>query len=379
MIYIIVLLFFLIGIFIFEQNRKQGNRYYWFLCFLLILLWGLRYHIGGDSLRYEEHFAEYPLFSELRQFDFKDASYQPIWYVYNSIIKSICNSFTLLQIVHSIIINVGFFVFFKKHSSRKFLLATLYYILWSPYFNAEILRESYSVLIFVFSYRYLIQKKYLKYYICCLFAILWHLSALFLFLVPIIYNVFNKINNIKAVSLIFIVSLSSFLILNYIFSQSIFYILLLGGAERLVSVYESGRALNVNGILFKVILLLPAFFLLYHFSQSKENEKRVTILLYIFVELIGISFIPLQRLANYFLFYYLLLIVGAYAETIGKKQNSLYIVCIFFNVITRFSYYCKELDTNFYKYNLYYPYHSVFNPKIESDREYYISNEFLFD
>lgn len=378
MTYIIILFFFLIGIYVFEQNKKQGNRYYWFLCFLLIVLWGLRYHVGGDSVRYENHFVEYPFFSKLHQFDFKDASYQPIWYVYNSIIKSIYNSFTLLQIVHSTIINIGFFIFFKRYCSKKFLLATLYYVLWSPYFNAEILRESYSVLIFVFSYKYLIQRKYIRYYTCCIFAIFWHLSALFLFFVPIIYNIFNNIDNKKAIGLIFVVSLSSLWILNYIFSQSILYFLMLGGIARLESTLESG-GLNVNGILFKVICLLPAFLLLYHFTSRKEQAKRITILLYIFVDFIGISFLPLQRLANYFLFFYLLLIVETYAETIGKKQSSLYKLCIIFIIILRINYYSKELDNGFYKYNLYYPYHSVIDSKIENDREYYISNEFLLN
>lgn len=377
MIYLIVFILFLNGIIIFDRNKKEGNRYYWSLCVLLILLWGLRYHVGGDSLRYENHFSDYPLLSELYNFDFTYASYQPFWYIYNSFLKTICDSFIFFQIVHSIIINVGFFVFFKKNSSKKFLLATLYYILWSPYYNAEILRESYSVLIFLLSYKYLLQKKYIKYYLLSLFALLWHVSALFLFIVPILYNIFNKIDNKKAIGLIFILSLSAFVILNYIFSQSVLSILLQGGIiDRLESTLDSG-SLNINGVIFKLFVLSPAFLLLYRFTSRKEQMKRNTILLYIFVELIGISFIPIQRLSNYFVFFYLLFIVDAYAETLGKKYHGLYKFTILFVILLRMNYYSLELEQGFHKYDLYLPYHSVFDPKEEIQRETFIINEFL--
>ena len=376
MIYLIVFIFFLIGIIVFDRNNKEGNRYYWFLCVLLILLWGLRYHVGGDSLRYENHFSDYPLLSELHNFDFTYASYQPLWYIYNSFLKTICDSFTFFQIVHSIIINVGFFVFFKKNSSKKFLLATLYYLLWCPYYNTEILRESYSVLIFLFSYKYLLQKKYTKYYLLSLFALLWHVSALFLFAVPILYNIFNKIDNMKAISLIFIVSLSAYFILNYMFSQSLLSILMQGGIDRLEATLDSG-GLNINGILFTLFVISPAFLLLYRFTRRKEQVKRNTILLYIFVALIGITFIPIQRLVNYFTFFYLMLIVEAYAETVGKKYHSLYKISIIFILLIRMKSYFTELDQGFHKYDLYLPYHSVFDPKEEIQRETFIINEFL--
>lgn len=376
MIYLIVLIFFLFGIIIFDRNKKEENRYYWFLCVLLILLWGFRYHVGGDSLRYENHFSDYPLLSDLRNFDFTFASYQPLWYIYNSFLKSICDSFTFFQIVHSIIINVGFFVFFKNNSSRPFLLATIFYILWSPYYNAEILRESYSVLIFLFSYKYLLQKKYVKYYLLSLFAFLWHVSALFLFVVPILYNIFDRIDNKRAIGLILILSVSAVVILNYIFSQSLLMLLMQGGIDRLESTLDSG-GLNINGVILKLFVLSPAFLLLYRFTSRKEQVKRNTILLYIFVNLIGISFIPIQRLSNYFVFFFLLFLVDAYAETLGKKYHSLYKFSILFVILVRMSYYSQELEQGFHKYNLYLPYHSVFDPKEEYQRETYIINQFL--
>lgn len=113
MIYIITLVFLLIPVVRFDLMQLEGNKRMWALSeyVVLVLIVGLRYRVGGDTLFYMDFFEDYPTISELANFDFEDARYNPLWYVYNSIFKTFGNSFTIYQLVQATIVNLAFFRF----------------------------------------------------------------------------------------------------------------------------------------------------------------------------------------------------------------------------------------------------------------------------
>ena len=65
-IYIIVLILLIIPFFFrHEQSNSKYNNYYWFEFFVLFLFMGLRFRVGGDSLRYELYYSYHPNLEEL--------------------------------------------------------------------------------------------------------------------------------------------------------------------------------------------------------------------------------------------------------------------------------------------------------------------------
>jgi len=167
MIYLVIFLIFLIFAIIFGFGKNSSNFAkicYVLECLTLICLAGFRFRVGGDSLSYEDSFFEIPDLKYLLDSDFSEKVYQPLWITLCSICKSF-GSFTLLQIVQAIIVNVGMFTIIKRYSQHRFSMVLVYYVIFYLYFNTEILRQAISIIIFLFAYPYLIRKKYLRYYI----------------------------------------------------------------------------------------------------------------------------------------------------------------------------------------------------------------------
>ena len=169
MIYFIVLSFTLIPVILYDFIGKEIGWKFWFYAelIILIIISGLRYRVGGDSLDYIDFFESYPTFSELFYFDFSNAPFNPIWYIYNGLIKLIWNDFIFFQIVQAIIVNTIFFIFFKKHTKYFFTAIFIYTLAYYLYFNMEILREILAVCIFMLSFNYLQKKEIFKIFFMC--------------------------------------------------------------------------------------------------------------------------------------------------------------------------------------------------------------------
>ena len=80
MIYILVFILLLIPVIRYDWLAKSGGEsgWYYFNLVVLILLAGLRYRVGGDTLMYMSMYDEMPAMSELKYFDFDEALYNPL-------------------------------------------------------------------------------------------------------------------------------------------------------------------------------------------------------------------------------------------------------------------------------------------------------------
>ena len=152
MIYLLVFILLLVPVVKYDLMAKTGGERGWF-CFnlvVLILLAGLRYRVGGDTLMYMSIYDDLPSLADLKYFDFAEADFNPLWYIYAAVCKSIGEDFVIMQIVQAIFVNIVFFFFFKKYSPRYFFSAILlFYIGYYCYFNMEIMREILCVCIYV--------------------------------------------------------------------------------------------------------------------------------------------------------------------------------------------------------------------------------------
>lgn len=383
MIYLFVLYILLVGIFIISKKSTSKKKYWYAIeCICLILLSGLRYHVGGDSLAYEEDFESgtYPKLTELYRFDFKNSEYQPLWYLLVAIVKSIANDFILLQIVHSLFINIVVFWFIRRYSKKPFTMVLVYFVMTYLYFNMEILRESIAVCIFLLSIPYLQNKRYLQYYILVILAIGFHFSALILIPIPLIIKANTASFSIKqgtiALAIIFVLSLTPAIrsVLNAIdFSM-------------VISRYEtySGLKSNFVGQIFPIIRSVFMLMLIVPIAKFRENKgfENGIINTYLLIVFIGILLQFFYRFENYLIIPFYVIILNNYygykkfSTSKRLKMRSAYIVFLIgisFILLNKTYYYVRDQSEFNYSntahyYNRYYPYSSVFEKKEDSRR-----------
>ena len=101
MVYLLVFILLAIPVVKYDLFAKTGgeNKWYYACLVALILLAGLRYRVGSDTLMYMSVFDDCPKLDELKYFDFAEAKYNPLWYVINAISRSIHDSFTCFQVI----------------------------------------------------------------------------------------------------------------------------------------------------------------------------------------------------------------------------------------------------------------------------------------
>lgn len=191
--FVVIYAMFLVSYYDFHKEHKMyRNLNYSFLCVILILIAGLRYKVGGDTIRYMESFMfEMPTLDKIR-FDgllgnqySGGSTYMPLSLLLFSFCKSISNSFYFLQLVCAGFINIVFFWFFKKHTPYYFAAALFFIVISYLEFNTEIMRESIAIAFTVIGMNALLKKKIITYYFYCFIALGFHLSALSAFAFPL--------------------------------------------------------------------------------------------------------------------------------------------------------------------------------------------------
>lgn len=349
---------------------------------MLILLVGLRYRVGGDTLAYIDFFEDYPTVIELFSFDFKNAPYNPLWYCLNAIIKTIWNDFIFFQLVHAVIVNVTFFWFFKKYATHFFTTILIYYISYYLYFNMEVLREVLAICVFLISFPFLVKKKYFKYSFCLVVALLFHPSASIMFIVPLFFympKISWKFTLVSFIILFVILSVMDFVpLFSSFLTESV-------QLTEKIDTYTSleGYTFNVRGV---IANFLPILLFMYVNRKNDlkcfENKAQNLLFLYaIFICFTIFYAVLFKRMQNYLLPIYTVYMSNLVMQGTFKidnrinKQGLISRFALFLFLF--FSFKSYFVDTSKYMlgtkaYNIYYPYHSVLDPIKEVEREKFI-------
>ena len=211
MIYLLVLAILLIGVVFFDRRRgTRGYRVWLFVEWLtLVLLAGLRYKVGGDTIAYYDAFDRASTLSELSFSDIFDSNYNALWVLLTALCKTIYPKFVLFQLVHAVIVNTAFFTFFQRKVRSVFLAVFLYFVFYFFRYNTEVLRASLAVSVFLLSFGLLEQKRWIKYLICKMIAIGFHSEAAVMLLFPLVH-ILGRIR-VNAATFILIISAAALL------------------------------------------------------------------------------------------------------------------------------------------------------------------------
>lgn len=382
-LYLIVFLLLCIPVLRYDLLAKEGGEglWYYFSLLILIAIAGFRYRVGGDTIVYMELFEDYPTLSELRTFDFNEAKFSPMWYIYNAPFRSI-GSFTLYQIVQAIIVNCCFFRFFRRYSKYYFSLILLYFVGYFFYFNMEIQREVLCICLLLDAYPLLEKRRYLPYYLICALAFSFHFSAVVMMVIPLM-----KLVKKESWLLCLIISAAIFILLGAVDIVSI--VLSVAFDDRMAVVVRNylarGQA-NLNGGILLYLIAVPFMMLMYLRQQKKiindEFMGRMLILVCVF-QTIGIFINSVNRFSNYLMPFGMVYILNTFYLNYSKIRYSQWstllmtgIFVIYFFNLSYFYIKDKSEDLDGMKViNRYVPYYSIFNPQEDSKRERLIVNE----
>lgn len=364
---------------------KSGGEkgWYYFNLVVLILLAGFRYRVGGDTLIYMSMFEEYPLLDELKYFDFETAQYNPLWYVINAISRSIYDDFFVFQLIHAIILNSIFFGFFRKYCPKFYFSAILlYYVAYYCYFNMEVLRESLGVSILLLATPFLLQKRWVPYYLLALVALAVHYSGLLLFLLPFLH--FFKKPSWKLEILLLGIAFVCLSVINL----PTLLLNLFGVNEQLVAVIEhyTEEQRNLAGMIVELMGYFPIFCCIWLRERNQITEKydftfliMGTVVIYALAMQIG----AFSRFVNYFAPFIVVYMVNTIYHVLYlnlRKYQVSYLALLMCLVVYGFnvSYYYLRDMSEYYpntRYGaIFLPYYTIFDKKIDNNRENFIEN-----
>lgn len=380
MIYLVVVFVLLVLAIHYDINGKTINRDFWYRLMLLtfILIAGLRWRLGLDTPNYLGYFYHnYPPLSEF-SFENYTISNHPLYVLINSAIISLGGRFFVVQLIQSSIVNILIFKYIRKHSSYIFTCIFFYFTCYCyTEFNMEIMKGGISIVICLFAFDYILEKKILKGFALLVLALLFHVQTLILFVLPIFF--FLRLNKTGVIFIIgaFVLGYCLQLLLGE-------YVFLLENLEENVADKAEGYAESdkygnqIHNWKYISVFFLPwAIYSLLSLLYMKKRDAQNSLLRIEPIAIIGIMFIMIQlnfqiayRFVDYFRIHFLLLFTELFyglakdnrllSRSVAYVRAFVVFVPLFFMIF--FNNYLRRVQ--------YYPYSSVIERTIDKHREH---------
>ena len=378
MIYLLPLFLLILGFIIYDRpNSLKRGRGLWRVIFLvLILIIGLWYKVGGDTYNYMNFFYLSPEISDWHPINL--AGFEPGFSYLTSAIKTISDNLYVYQIIISFLQTFMLMLFIRQNTPFKFLALLLLFVSMYIYFSTEVVRESLAIGGLLLSYSLLERRKYVLYFTICLILLSIHSSAIICFLFPLTLNLKFNGNFKWYVFLFTVMGFFMAAVMQKLGAYPIFHKLL-----RYFEYSNGGYAWR--GLRFIYFSLLPMLTLYWAKKKLKVNVIFENIICLQILMGVGLWFVPIvfQRLINYTIVFYLVSlahIIGTclrdshYRSAISvrarKYRGQLVYILLFLTLLAHSSFY---IHLRFYE--RYIPYHSMFDPIDEPEREKYIAGQ----
>ena len=396
MIYFIIIITLLILSYKYDYLRRTDGRnlWFWIMMTVLICVAGLRYKLGQDTTVYIKFFEHLHPINELTEADINDSRFSPGFIILCSFFRMFGSDFTVFQLFHSIVVTSVFLLFIRKHTRHVFFAILLFF--FYLYFNLlfQQLRESLAASVFLLAWPSFANKKWIVWYISCFVALLFHVSSVFMLLLPIIY--------VPGIRSLFVFGKRTFIMTLAILAggfiiQSVFfkYIELIAFTESMMeraTTYSnsdlSTAGFSITGMIGKCIQwivfpLIAMYFLFrkrmegHHSSDDYKLIEKMAIMS-VYVSSIAISIPILGRYNNYFYVFSILILsdwVYSIIYLMHRKLRLHYLYWLFlFTPMLGMQLYNNffipiNKAGNLHMYMVYYPYSSFFDQTEDNERE----------
>lgn len=365
----------LFGCIYYDGKRvDKNNRYLIFEYIVIVLIFGLRYKVGGDTLNYFYQFPSWPSLSEFSTYNFAEQRYNIGWMFFSAVCKTIYNDFISVQIAQSIIVNGAVFLFFRKNIRRYFTAILLYGLMYIFTYNTEIMRAALVVSIFLYSYPAFKKKKWIVYYLFCILAFTIHSEAVVMFILPICYPLSKIKPTAVNLGILFIICILSVLLFNFIPQL----LSLLSVSERALSAFEiysdNTYEANLNGYIGHTFFMLPWFLFLWLTKDENNCLWRGFLILYIFFSYQQLRYAVFMNRACDCLYPFTIVAICYVLQKQKKLHDVILRICIISCVIIVLSRRMYAVFSGDH-WRLFIPYSSVIYPE-ENYERYQLLREF---
>lgn len=364
--YIIILLLLFWGTFKELTIKYYKNDKLFRVLFILMWLYsGLRYRVGTDTFWYMELFNYFP---SIDQFDIKtifDYKIEPLWIIYNSVLKLFCNDFVIVQLISSLIFNLAVFKFVKQRTTYVFLSLSLYFALDYLLMNFEFMRQTTALgLYYLFVHDYFDKRKYLFWTVGLILCMLMHSTVVFCAFLPFVNRLHLSIKQIifiLIVCLCIVLSNQVFNILSYFVPKN------LSAAEKIISYRDNLQTVyTLNFFISKFYMFfLVSFCLLY----NKHSKYSGIMVLYSIVLALTAANDIFDRLHYCLCVFYYLVFADVIKMILNRRPKILFISLICILALPNIVYFMHDYGNNHYVYNKFFPYYSYINPQKSPVRE----------
>lgn len=366
-------------------SRNKAELYYKLMMCWFIAISGFAYNVGSDTAAYVEEYnmAVWSSVHSLNDFlEFEDAR-GPGWLLLEFVCRSVSSNFVFFKLIIAAFGNWAIFRFIKRHSCYPFISVLFYGLTFALHLNFNALRQFMAVGFFLVGYDFLIEKKWIKYFVFVFLAYSFHITALICFLFPLLYKV--KLNKTRIVFWGGISLIVAYILLSLdmvsIFGDLIFSNVNLL-SDDLVSRGEIYFADNNDSFSWSIfgIIRISFFVIIYmsilFFSLTKEKTQNldntlylVFILFYILNFCVPVVFFRFLFFVQPFFICILPSAVIKFATHFGSIKRIVAIsLLLLLSIDPISSLYHKSINTGLPLIVQYSPYYSVFNPKIDPVR-----------
>ena len=366
-------------------DREEGYRgakgvAYVTLCLFLILIAGLRDGLGGDTFFYQRNYEywyegalENNLLSTLG-WELKHSGYMPLWSLTNMWIRQFSDSFVVFQLLQALIVNGVICWVISRHTNHGFMFLCFYFLLGTFFlFNTEVMREGLAIAMGLIGIECFNSRHKWLFWVFALLAFGFHISAAVLVIYPFFRVKMNWRTIAWASLATFLAWFVSDVVLTVVVERSLglpdFLLMRLKG--------YTAFATNFNGFLRFLLhfLLLPAILVLFSMKQNLSEEelewRERMVAFFIPVALLAVAVAGFSRFTNYVMVFEIMALAEV-TRTLFDEQRHLLVrggAVLGFLALYTWSLMTHYPQNDFYMYEFYHPYTSVFNKdEVEKNR-----------
>lgn len=364
MVYFIAFLLAAIGAF-YNNKLQPGARktYLAIICLYLIIILGLRYRVGVDTINYIYNFREVKPLSHFFSTKIFQMRMEPGFLFVCSLSKTLGGGFTMVQFIIGAITNICTFIFLYRYCRNVFIGVIIFLFLQWFYFTMEIMREGTAIAIFLLNYRNLEKKRWILYYIMTIPSLLFHYSAAIVWFFPLAY--FLKLNYK------FFILCGAILLVSPLLEKLSDMLSFLMIAKRFDSYVKNAAELNFNFMLMENVKInFPALATLAAYCITKVKCRVEKMLLLHIILSLGIFAIPLlfSRFTNYTTMFVTVALANILCSDYISRSLRVMLIC--FTILTQAFYYS-------HMYPRWFPYNSIFDPQKNHRREQIWKHDFI--
>lgn len=309
----------------FSRYYKSNLNILFFIAIgIEILLGGLRdISVGTDTENYisilESIISNGKVNIDDSEFASRDSFF---WYLYGTILL-ICQNYSGLFLLHSAL-NWILFAFSIKNISKNIYVAFLVYITFRfSDLHLSAMRQGISLVILLYAFKYIVNRKLPNYILLVLFAMLFHKSAIIA--LPLFWLYSLKIENIKKIH-IAVLCIIFFLLKNTLYNYIFSYLLQNETYELYLKIEMS------HGILYYTLYVISFTFCLLFYDKKDRISNGLLIFVLLGVCLQSITLVnPIfNRLSVFYTVFFTLLIPRVYCYNCLKYNKSIPTVIISF-------------------------------------------------